>query len=86
MIGYLFAAVMAIILLQRAAASSAFAVELQVTKAIFPWTLQTSGLHVYCTSARTKTQKYNLKLTHSLRCKGYGIGLMQKYKLGFNEA
>uniref|UniRef100_A0A673JT28 Shisa family member 6 n=1 Tax=Sinocyclocheilus rhinocerous TaxID=307959 RepID=A0A673JT28_9TELE len=36
---------------------SAFAVVLRVTPATCPWTLQTSGLHVYCTSTRTTTQK-----------------------------
>uniref|UniRef100_A0A9J8B2L2 RNA helicase n=1 Tax=Cyprinus carpio carpio TaxID=630221 RepID=A0A9J8B2L2_CYPCA len=53
---------------------------LRVTPATCPWTPQTSGLHVYCTSTRTTTQKYKLKLTHSLRRKGYGVGPTQKYK------
>ena len=67
-------------LLRRAASSSAFVMVLRVTPATCPWTPQTSGLHVYCTSTRTTTQKYKLKLTHSLRRKGYGVGPTQKYK------
>ncbi len=40
---------------------------LWVTQATCPWTLQTSGPHVYCTSKRKMTQKYKWKPTHSLR-------------------
>ncbi len=57
---------------------------LRVTQATCPWTLQTSGPHVYCTSKRKTTQKYKWKPTHSLRCRGYGIGPTQKYKLGLS--
>ncbi len=64
MIWYLFAAVVAIMLLQQAASSSAFAVVLRVTPVTCPWTLQTSGPHVYCTLTRTTTQKYKLGLSH----------------------
>ncbi len=64
MILYLFAAVVAIMLLQQAASSSAFAVVLRVTPVTCPWTLQTSGPHVYCTLTRTTTQKYKLGLSH----------------------
>ncbi len=48
-----------------------------------PWTLHASGTHVYCMSTRKTTQKYKLKLTHSLRRRGYGVGPTQKYILGF---
>ncbi len=51
-------------LLQQAASSSAFAVVLRVTPVTCPWTLQTSGPHVYCTLTRTITQKYKLGLSH----------------------
>ncbi len=61
-----------------------FAVALRVTPATCPWTLHASGTHVYCMSTRKTTQKYKLKLMHSLWRRGYGVGPTQKYKLGFN--
>ncbi len=72
------------LLLQRAT-SSAFAVVLRVTPATCPWTLQTSGPHVYCTSAWKTTQKYKWKLMHSLWRRGYGVGLTQKFKSALSQ-
>ncbi len=58
MIWYLLPAVMAIMLLQRAASSSALAIVLWVIQATCPWTLHASGPHVYCTLTWTTTQNY----------------------------
>ncbi len=44
-----------LMLVRPAASSSAFAVVLRVTPATCPWTLHTSGPHVYCTSTRKTT-------------------------------
>ncbi len=53
-------------MLIRRAASSAFAVVLRVTQATCPWTLQASGLLVYCTSTRKTMQKYKSAFRLSL--------------------
>ncbi len=56
-----------LMILWQAASSSAFAVVLRVTQATCPWTLQTSGPHVFCMLTWTTTQKYKWKPMHSLR-------------------
>ncbi len=64
MIWYLFAAVTAIMLLQRAAYSSALAMVLRVTQATCPWTLHASG-HM-CIARRRRTINENWRTAYGI--------------------